>query len=49
MTAIDAGVKTVLLPAENERNVDNLPDYVRTRIEAKYVTDIQQVLGLALV
>ena len=49
MAAIDAGVKTVLLPAENERNVDNLPDYVRTRIEAKYVTDIQQVLGLALV
>jgi ATP-dependent Lon protease len=49
MAAIDAGVKTVLLPAENERDVNNLPDYVRTRIEVKYVPDIQQVLALALV
>lgn len=49
MAAIDAGVKTVVLPAENERDVLNLPDYIRNRIEVKYVTDIQQVLEQALV
>jgi ATP-dependent Lon protease len=42
-------VKTVILPAENERDVLNLPDYIRNRIEVKYVADIQGVLGLALV
>jgi ATP-dependent Lon protease len=49
MAAIDAGVKTVVLPAENERDVLNLPDYIRKRIEVKYVTNIQQVLELALI
>ena len=49
MAAIDAGVKTVIMPAENERDVQNLPDYIKNRIEVKYVTDIQQVLRLVLV
>ena len=49
MTAIDASVMTVALPAENEREVNNLPDYIKNHIEVKYVTDIQQVLELALV
>lgn len=49
MAAIDAGVKMVILPAENERDVQNLPDYIKNRIEVKYVTDIQHVLKLALV
>ncbi len=48
MAAIDAGVKSVILPAENERDVLNLPDYVRTWIDAEYATDIQQVLALAI-
>lgn len=49
MAAIDAGVKMVILPAENERDVNNLPDYIKNRIEVKYVVDIQQVLDTALV
>ena len=49
MAAIDAGVKMVILPAENERDVNNLPDYIKNRIEVKYVTDIQQVLELAMI
>jgi len=48
MAAIDAGVKTVIFPAENERDVNNLPEYIKNRIEVKYVTDIQQLLGLSL-
>jgi len=48
MAAIDAGVKRVILPAENERDVQNLPDYIKSRIDVQYATDIQQVLELAL-
>jgi ATP-dependent Lon protease len=47
MAAIDAGVKTVILPAENEKDVQNLPDYLQNRIDVKFVTDIRQVLELA--
>lgn len=49
MAAIDSGVKLVILPAENERDVNNLPDYIRGKIEVKYVQTIQEVLELALV
>lgn len=49
MAAIDAGLKLVVLPGENEHDVQNLPDYIKNRIEVKYVTDIQQVLKLILI
>jgi ATP-dependent Lon protease len=48
MAAIDAGVKLVVLPAENERDVQNLPVYIREGAKIEYVTDIQQVLAVAL-
>jgi len=48
MAAIDAGGNTDILPAEYERDVNNLPDYIKNRIEVKYVTDIQQMLELEL-
>lgn len=47
MAAIDAGVKTVILPAENERDVQNLP-YIKNRIQVRYISGIQQGLGLSL-
>ncbi len=49
MAAIDAGVKTVILPAENERDVQNLPEYIKNRIEARYVNDIREALSIALI
>lgn len=49
LAAIDAGVKTVILPAENEQDVRHLPDYMRDRVEIRYVSDIKEVLDLALV
>jgi ATP-dependent Lon protease len=48
MAAIDAGVKTVILPNENERDVKNLPEYIQKRIKVEYANDIQQVLAKAL-
>lgn len=49
MAAIDSGVKLVILPAENEKDVNNLPDYIRGKVEVRYVQTIQEVLALALV
>jgi len=48
MAAIDAGIKLVILPQENKADVHNLPEYIRNRIDVEYVTDIKQVLRLAL-
>ncbi len=48
MAAIDAGVKTVIMPAENEKDVVNLPDYIRGKVKVEYVRTIEEVLALAL-
>jgi ATP-dependent Lon protease len=49
LAATEAGVKTVILPAENEQDVRFLPDYMRNKVEIRYVSDIKEVLELALV
>ena len=49
LAALDAGVKTVILPAENEQDVRYLPDYMQEKVEIRYVSDIKEVLELALV
>jgi ATP-dependent Lon protease len=46
--AIDAGCKEVIMPKENERDVAMTPDYVRTKISARFVTTIEEVLQNAL-
>ena len=48
LAAIDAGVKLVLLPADNAADVANLPDYMRNKLTIIYVNDIQQALAAAL-
>ena len=42
--AIDAGCKEVIMPKENERDVEMTPDYVRTKINVRFVTTIEEVL-----
>ena len=46
--AIDAGCKEVIMPKENERDVEMTPDYVRTKIGVRFVTSIEEVLASAL-
>jgi hypothetical protein len=48
LAAIEAGVKTVILPADNEQDVRFLPQYMRDRVELVYVRDIQEALTAAL-
>ena len=47
--AIEAGCAEVLMPKENERDVQMTPDYMRNKIKVRYVSSIQEVLAAALV
>ena len=49
LAAIEAGVHTVILPAENAQDVRHLPDYMQDQVETHYVSDIREVLELVLV
>lgn len=49
LAAVDAGARIVILPAENESEYNNLPEYIRNKIEPRFVSNIQQVLEIALV
>ena len=46
--AIDAGCTEVLMPKENERDVQMTPDYVRNKIKVRFVSSIDEVLAAAL-
>ena len=49
MAAIDAGVKTVILPEGNRSDVEHLPDYIKDQIEIVFADSIDFVLKNALV
>lgn len=46
--AIDAGCKEVIMPRENERDVQMTPDYVKNKIKVHFVSTIDEVLAEAL-
>ena len=46
--ASQAGVKTVILPEENRKDADELPEEVRNKVEFHFVSDCRQVLSIAL-
>jgi ATP-dependent Lon protease len=48
LAAIEAGIKTVILPTENEQDVHYLPDYMQDKVQLIYVKDIQEALDAAL-
>lgn len=46
--AIEAGCKQVIMPKENERDVQMTPDYVKNKIKVHFVSSIDEVLAHAL-
>jgi len=42
------GITTVLIPARNEPDVDDVPEKVREALEIHLVSDVRDVLGIAL-
>jgi ATP-dependent Lon protease len=49
LAAMEAGITTVLLPEENQSDVNHLPDYMKNRIKIVYITSIEEVLSVALI
>jgi len=48
LAARRAGVKTVILPKKNEKNLDDIPDYIKSEMNFILVEHIQEVLDLIL-
>jgi ATP-dependent Lon protease len=46
--AIEAGCAEVLMPKENERDVQMTPEYVKNKIKIRFVSSINEVLDAAL-
>jgi ATP-dependent Lon protease len=47
LAAIRAGIKTVLFPKANEKDLQEIPDYVTRRIETIPVSHLDEVFGIA--
>jgi len=48
LAALRGGIKTVLIPKDNEKDLDEIPENVKTQMKIIPVSDIQEVLKLAL-
>jgi ATP-dependent Lon protease len=49
LAALRAGIKTVLIPAENEKDLAEIPDNVKRNLKIVPVSSVDEVLRLALV
>ncbi len=48
LAAHRSGIGTVILPKDNDRDLDDIPDEVRAAVTIELVSDIDQVLDIAL-
>ncbi len=48
LAAVDAGASVVILPLENKSDFDNLPGYIKDRIEPRFVSNLREVLDIAV-
>jgi ATP-dependent Lon protease len=48
LAAYRAGITTILLPKENEKDLDDLPEEIRTVMEFHLVEDVDEVVRLTL-
>ena len=49
LAALRGGIKTVLIPAENEKDLADIPDIVKDQMQIIPVSDINEVLARALI
>ena len=48
LAAYRAGIKTLILPAWNRKDLDDIPANVRKKVKFHFVSDMMEVLRLAL-
>ena len=49
LAALRSGIKTVLIPSENDRELSEVPDNIKEKLDIKLVSTIDEALELALV
>jgi len=49
LAALRAGLKTVIIPSENEKDLADIPDNVKNGLKILPVSDMEDVLKIALV
>ena len=48
LAAYRAGIKTILIPKDNTKDIDELETVVKENVDIRPVTDMNEVLGIAL-
>jgi ATP-dependent Lon protease len=48
LSAHRAGLKTIIIPYENERDIDDIPETIREQLTFKLVSQAEEVLAIAL-
>ncbi len=48
LAALRAGIKTVIIPLENEKDLSEIPDIIKNNLEIKSVEWVEEVLSIAL-
>ncbi|WP_432355804.1 endopeptidase La [Sporosarcina sp. A2] len=48
LSAHRAGLRVIILPKENERDIDDVPEEIRQELSFKLVSDAEEVLAIAL-
>jgi ATP-dependent Lon protease len=49
LAALRAGIKTVIIPHQNQKDLDEIPPYIRRRVNYIFVKDMDEILKKALV
>ena len=48
LAALRAGIKTVIVPAENKRDMTDMPAEVKKKLKFHFVSHVDEVIELAL-
>ncbi len=49
LAALRAGIKTVCIPLENKKDIEELPEVIKKELELVFVSNVDEVLDVALV
>jgi ATP-dependent Lon protease len=49
LAALRAGIRTVIIPYQNQKDLDEIPQYIRRRVNFLFVKDMDEILKKALV
>ena len=49
ISAHRSGIKTIIIPKENEKDLDDIPDLVKDNVKIVFASKVEDVLDIALV